>query len=1230
MKLRPISAAILLLAATLTTASVHAEAERRSYIVQLTDKPVATYTGQVTGLAATMPAQGQRLDVDAADVQAYMSYLDTKQSAVINTVNAAEITHKYDVVFNGFAAMLTDDEVRALKKNSGVAAITADSIMEVDTSYTPAFLGLDQPGGLWEQLGGKGLSGENIVVGILDGGIWPENPSYADRVDGDGNPSHSGSTVVYDAPPASWKGSCDLGEGFGANNCNNKLIGARYFKQPALQLHWTEFLSARDSVAGTEGRGGHGSHTSSTAAGNAGVTVLTDGINLGKVSGMAPRARIAAYKVCWTDAATGKNGCATANSVAAINQAVKDGVNVINFSIGSSAGGGSFAEATEQAFLGATAAGVFVATSAGNQGPGATAPAPVGHISPWLASVGNSTHNRLYLADAVTGSGVALTGASSNANTPTAPLVLAKDAGLPGADVTQLNRCYGATDAVPALLDPAKVAGKIVVCDRGGNVLVNKSGNAKVAGAVGVIIANVEGSATTVVNQAHTISTVHIAKEKTAILKSYIAANPATAVASLGNLRASFDPSIRAPVMNATSSRGPNVANANILKPDMTAPGTDILAAVTGSGVALTGASSNANTPTAPLVLAKDAGLPGADVTQLNRCYGATDAVPALLDPAKVAGKIVVCDRGGNVLVNTSGNAKVAGAVGVIIANIEGSATTVVNQAHTISTVHIAKEKTAILKSYIAANPAAAVASLVNLRASFDPSIRAPVMNASSSRGPNVANANILKPDMTAPGTDILAAVTADLSRTQRDAVAAGAPAPVSDWAFYTGTSMASPHVAGVAALLKQLHPTWTPAAIKSALMTTATDTLSDGLTTKVAWDSTATNAGTLPWGQGAGHIAPNSAANPGLVYDIAPNDYARFLCGQGLIYTSAQCTALGGSLAAYNLNLASLTAGNVLGSLTMTRTVTNVGPATATYNATASLPGFAVTVQPSTLVLAAGAKASFTVKLTRTSAPLDTWAYGVLNWTDGSHNVRSPLTARGSGLSAPASVVSEAASGSKVVTVGTGFAGAMSAVKGGLLPATRESRAIGTANTNLSNTALCQAGNATGVSLHPVTIPAGTLLARFSLFDADTTGAAAGTSDLDLVLMRGNTAVASSGSDTSNESVQVVAPAAGDYSVCVIGFSPAGGQATYALSSWVVQPSTAGNFKVNMPSSATVGGTATVGMSWSGLAVGKRHLGAVNYLVGGVKQGMTVVEVDTTDPLPLFKNSRNKEALAF
>jgi subtilisin family serine protease len=1033
-------------------ASAHAEAERKSYIVQLVDKPAATYTGQVAGLAATMPAQGQRLNVDAADVQAYISYLDAKQNDVISTVANAEVTHKYDVVFNGFAALLTDDEVRALKKNSGVAAITADSVMQLDDSYVNSFIGLDKAGGLWEQLGGKGASGEDIVIGIVDGGIWPENASYADRVDGNGNPSHSGSTLAYGPPPATWKGSCDAGEGFSVANCNNKLIGARFYKQSSQTLHWTEFNSARDSVAGTEGSGGHGSHTSSTAGGNDKVLVETGGVSLGRTSGVAPRARIAAYKVCWTDGVTAKNGCATANSVAAINQAVKDGVNVINFSIGPSSGGGTFNEATEQAFFGAAAAGVFVAASAGNSGPTSTAPAPVAHISPWLTTVGNSTHDRIYLGDATLGNGATVTGTSGNANTPSAPLILSKDAGLAGADPAQLAQCFGAADGLPALLDPAKVTGKVLVCDRGNNVLVNKSANGKTAGAVGVIIANVEGGASTILSQPHTVSTVHITKENGKIVKDYVAANPTSATGALGNLRATVDTSVKAPIMNG-----------------------------------------------------------------------------------------------------------------------------------------------------------------------------------SSSRGPNVANANILKPDLTAPGTDILAAVTAGLSKDQRNAVAAGDPSPIADWAFYTGTSMASPHVAGVAALLKQRHPDWTPAAIKSALMTTAYDTYTDGLTSGVAWDATARNTGTLPWGQGAGHIKPSSAADPGLVYDIAPIDYARFLCGQGLIYSAAQCSNFGGSIAAQNLNLASLTAGNVLGSMTLTRTVTNVGSTTATYNATASVPGYKVEVAPSQLVLAAGAKATFTVKITRVDAPVDTWAYGKLVWSDGSHTVRSPLTVRGSALAVTSGVYSEATSGSKIITVGTGFAGSLSAVKGGLIPASQETRTVVQGTSLSTANAQCAAGGSAGVNLHTVSIPSGTIAARFSLFDDEVTGATSGLSDLDLVVIKGSTVVGSSGGDTANESVQLLNPAAGDYKVCVVGYAPRGGSASYVLSSWLVNSSsTGGNFKVNMPSSATIGGTASVGMSWSGLATGKRYVGAVNFLLSGVKQGTTVIDVDTTDPLPLFQNSRKKEALAF
>ncbi|MDQ1816601.1 S8 family peptidase [Massilia sp. CCM 9210] len=1051
MTLRPVSLAVMLMLAGLAT-TTSADEVRRSYIVQLVDKPVATYTGQVAGFAATKPAEGQRLDVDATDVQNYITYLETKKSKVLSGVNAAQVTHKFNVVFNGFSALLTDAEVRALKKDAGVANITADSIMQMDTNYTPTFLGLDKTGGLWEQVGGKVAAGENIVIGIVDSGVWPENASFADKVDANGVPSHSGTTLAYGAPPSTWKGSCDTGEGFALTNCNNKLIGARYFKSPTQALHWTEFNSPRDSVAGAEGHGGHGTHTSTTAGGNANTPIVNGGLTLGLASGIAPRARIASYKVCWTDATSGKNGCATANSVAAIEQAVKDGVNVINFSIGPNAGGGAFNEATEVAFLGAASAGVFVAASGGNSGPGVATPAPVSHISPWLTTVGNSSHNRLFVGTATLGDGTKLTGSSSNASTGTAPLILARDAGLAGVDpaLPKLLQCFGAADGEQPLIDPAKVAGKILVCDRGANVLVNKSQNAKDAGAVGAIIANVVVTNNAILNQSHSLSTVHLPVAEGTTLKSYIVANPTSAVASLGDLK------------------------------------------------------------------------------------------------------------------------------GVI-----------------------------------------------------NPNVAAPVMSGSSSRGPNVANANILKPDVTAPGSDVLAGVTADLTRAQRDAIAAGNPSTMSDWAFYSGTSMASPHVAGLAALLKQLHPTWSPAAIKSALMTSAGSTQPDGVTAGVKWDTTAKATGTLPWGQGAGHVTPNGAANPGLVYDASEIDYARFLCGLNAgVYSAATCQAIG-TIQPYNLNLASLTASNVLGSLTLSRTVTNVGTTAATYNATANLPGYKVEVQPPTLTIGAGQKASFKVKVTRIDAPVDTWTYGSLVWSDGVTNVRSPLTVRGSALAAAASVSSEFATGSKLITIGTGFTGAMTAVKSGLLPAVVETRTIGESGTDGDiYQAACLAGGGPGVNVHTVNVPASTMAARFSLFNDDTSGGAA--SDLDLIVVGPNGAISSSGNGGSNERVQLVSPAAGAYKVCVIGYEPAGGEAEYKLSSWVLPAgATNGNFKALVPAYSYVGGTGTVSMSWSGLAANQRHLGALRYVVAGATQGMTMVEVNTDDPLPQFDAPRRAAAPA-
>jgi hypothetical protein len=199
-----------------------------------------------------------------------------------------------------------------------------------------------------------------------------------------------------------------------------------------------------------------------------------------------------------------------------------------------------------------------------------------------------------------------------------------------------------------------------------------------------------------------------------------------------------------------------------------------------------------------------------------------------------------------------------------------------------------------------------------------------------------------------------------------------------------------------------------------------------------------------------------------------------------------------------------------------------------------------------------------------------------------------------------------------------------MSVAKSGLIPATEFTSSVVTA-TDTSNS-VCTGGGGTGVNVHTVTIPAGTTTARFALYDSDTSGN--GVSDLDLVVARGTTVVGSSGGQTSNEMVTLANPPAGDYKVCVVGYAPVGGSATYKLSTWVLTPTTTGgNFKAIAPTQVALGGTASVAISWSGLPTGKRHLGSIAYVTGGVTVGTTIVEVDTTDPIPLFQNAGNKQA---
>ena len=223
----------LLLGAALSSA--HAQADgRKGYIVQLSDAPAASYTGGVAGLAATRPAAGARFNIGAAAVQAYLGYLNTRANAVAATVPSAQVYGRFGVVLNGFAARLTDSEVKKLASTAGVQSVTPDVALRMDTNYTPSFLGINGPNGAWSRTDAQGrlIKGEGVIIAHVDGGVWPEDPSFSDKVDANGKPipAHQAGTVVYDPLPAGrYTGICQAGPGFNASHCNNKLIGARVF-----------------------------------------------------------------------------------------------------------------------------------------------------------------------------------------------------------------------------------------------------------------------------------------------------------------------------------------------------------------------------------------------------------------------------------------------------------------------------------------------------------------------------------------------------------------------------------------------------------------------------------------------------------------------------------------------------------------------------------------------------------------------------------------------------------------------------------------------------------------------------------------------------------------------------------------------------------------------------------------------------------------------------------------
>ncbi|RZC91353.1 hypothetical protein C5167_027413 [Papaver somniferum] len=448
------------------------------------------------------------------------------------------IVYTYNHAIHGFSARLTPSQASYIRSFPGIRSVLPQQIRQIQTTRTPSFLGLNPNSGLWPVSG----YGSEIIIGVLDSGIWPESKSF----------NESGLTNPL---LTKWRGVCQTTSDFPATSCNKKIVGARFFNRGSV-LSSKDLQSPRDTE-------GHGTHTASTAAGSLVQNVGFYNYAVGDVRGMATNARIASYKVCWS------TGCADADVVAGIDQAVADGVDVISMSLGGSEGAYYLDTVTIAAF-GAVEKGVLVSAAAMNERPN---PSTANNLAPWFLTVGASTIDRQFPCDVILGdgrtfSGVSLYSGQSLGNVKIA-LVYAGDIGGEVCEAGKLN--------------PTLATGKIVLC-AGGDIVAQ--GNAvRIAGGVGLISADgpqrgVSGEG--LMAHSPTIPGAKVIFPNALAIVDYIRSQP-NPVASLVFRGTVLGSPPSAPKVAAFSGRGPNHLTPEILKPDVIAPGVNVLAAWTGA-----------------------------------------------------------------------------------------------------------------------------------------------------------------------------------------------------------------------------------------------------------------------------------------------------------------------------------------------------------------------------------------------------------------------------------------------------------------------------------------------------------------------------------------------------------------------------------------------------------------------------------------------------------------------
>lgn len=535
-----------------------------TYIVLLRDEPV-------------IDRQRGRVASAAESAGNHRAQLRGRQDAFVRNGRERlnrdmQVTHQYTEVLNGVAVRVNGDEARALAQDPAVLAVVRDEEHWLATYAGPSWVGAD---GIWEGPAGLQSRGEGIIIGIIDSGVNPASPSFAETDPTDGyqhvNPYGSGVFV----------GVCNPShpQYMPSYTCNDKLIGAYYF------------LSGHGAFPnqGAFDENGHGSHVASTAAGN-NVNIDFSGASL-NLSGVAPRANIINYRVCGGAGTT----CFTSDSAAAIDRAVLDGVDVLNFSIGG--GTNPAGDLASLAFLRAADAGVFVAAAAGNFNP--NRPGNSAHRGGWMTTVASVTHNGLVAHP------VSVTGPAPIAGAPqdlagvkgTGPDLF--DIGFTTVGTGSQGKGQGQLRGQGGDLNEGKVeyrwagnlhdvegctpfaadafAGTVALIRRGSCDFWQKVDHARDAGAIAVVVYNNAAGLPFVMGAqgGNTIPSVMVTQEAGLALVDWLGTHGTAHISIAGTAKASFSDSF-GDIMAVSSGRGPV---GNLLKPDVAAPGASVLAA---------------------------------------------------------------------------------------------------------------------------------------------------------------------------------------------------------------------------------------------------------------------------------------------------------------------------------------------------------------------------------------------------------------------------------------------------------------------------------------------------------------------------------------------------------------------------------------------------------------------------------------------------------------------------